>query len=161
MAYDVLEQNKALVRRMLEAFNTGNSKIVREVLHPQIKDHSRALGLEPTIRNSPVIQRVQTEIMREQEAFPDRKFTEVMMVAEGDRVVLRWELTGTHKGRAFGREATGRTVKTFGTEFVRIQDGKIIEHDDDPFHVLDLLWQLGFLSGGASVLDQPEFRGLK
>lgn len=156
LAKDTPEYNKAVVRRMLEAFNTGDTKVVRELLHPDIKDRSLALGLEPEIRRAPVVKRVQTEIMREKEAFPDKRFKEVLLVAEGDRVVLRWQMTGTNKGPAFGRKATGRKVRTSGTEFVRIKDGKIIEHDDDPFHVLDLLWQLGWLD--REMLSEPEFK---
>ncbi|HEX6903896.1 MAG TPA: ester cyclase [Thermoanaerobaculia bacterium] len=155
-----LEANKAVVRRMLDAFNTGNSDVVRELLHPDIKDRSLALGLEQELRRGPVMKRVQTEIMREKEAFPDKKFKEVLMVAEGDMVVLRWSMTGTHKGPAFGKKATGKKVITAGTEFVRIKDGKIIEHDDDPFHVLDLLWQLDLLD--REILEGDEkFKGPK
>ena len=156
MAYTP-EDNKAIVRKMLDAFNTANTGVVRELFHPQMIDHSRALGLEPALRNEPAVRRVQTEIMREQEVFPDRQFKELILLAEGDQVVLRWEMTGTHKGAAFGRPATGRRIKTRGTEFVRIKDGKIIEHDDDPFHILDILWQLDLLT--PEILRQPEFSG--
>jgi predicted ester cyclase len=153
---DPLEYNKAIVRRMLEAFNTGNTEIVRELFHPELQDHSRALGLEAEVRRAPVMNRVQTEIMREKEAFPDRQFKEVYMVAEGDMVVLHWSLTGTHQGQAFGRAATGRRIQTTGTEFVRIKDGMIVEHDDDPFHVFDILWQLGMLD--SEMLSSGEFQ---
>ena len=153
---DKLEENKAIMRRMLEAFNTGDTSVVKELLGSKIKDRSQALGLEPTIRNSPVVRRVQTEIMREKQAFPDQKFTEVSLVAEGDRVVLHWQMTGTHRGDFIGHAGTGKKVKTFGTEFVRISRGKIVEHDDDPFHILDLLWQLDLLT--PEVLRQKEFR---
>jgi predicted ester cyclase len=154
--YD-LEKNKAIVRRMLDAFNTGKTDVVHELFHPNLKDRSRALGLEPAIRNAPIVKRVQTEIMREKETFPDRHFKEILMVAEGDMVVLRWEMTGTHKGKFVGKPPTGKPVKTTGVEFVRIKDGKIFEHDDEPFHILDLLWQLDMLT--PEVLKQQEFVG--
>lgn len=156
MLDDTLEQNKAIVRQMLEAFNTGNTEIVQKLLHPDLLDRSRALGLEPGIRDAPVVRRVQTEVMREGEAFPDRRFEEVYIMAEGDRVMLRWAMTGTNTGTFLGREPTGRAVRTAGTEFVRIRDGQIVEHDDDPLHILDLLWQMGFLDC-APVLREPEF----
>jgi predicted ester cyclase len=152
----VLEANKAVVRRMLEAFNTGDSKVVYELFDPGLVDHSRALGLEPELRRGSVLQRVQTEIMREGQAFPDRRFEEVYLMAEGEWVMLRWRLTGTSKGPFLGREPTGQTVRTYGTEFVRIRNGKIVEHDDDPLHILDLLWQMGFLDC-AEILREPEF----
>ena len=143
---------------MLEAFNTGNTDVVRELFHPDLKDRSRALGLEAGDPNVPIVKRVQTEIMREKETFPDRQFKELLMVAEGDMVVLRWQMTGTQKGTFVGRPPTGKEVKTTGVEFVRIKDGKIFEHDDEPFHILfDLLWQLDTLT--PEVLRQPEFVG--
>ncbi|HEX6040439.1 ester cyclase [Longimicrobium sp.] len=155
MPDETLERNKGIVRRMLKAFNDGDTASVAELLHPSIRDHSRMLGLEPSIRRAPVVKRVQTEIMREKEAFPDKRFKEEFIVAEGDRVVLRWSMTGTHQGRFVGRGATGKKVSISGTEFVRIQDGKIIEHDDDPLHVLELLAQLDMLD--QQTLALPEF----
>ncbi|HEX6040440.1 ester cyclase [Longimicrobium sp.] len=156
MPDDTLEQNKAIVRQMLEAFNTGNAEIVQKLLHPDLLDRSRAIGLEPGIRDAPAVRRVQTEVMREGEAFPDRRFEEVYIMAEGDRVMLRWAMTGTNTGTFLGRKPTGRAVKTAGTEFIRIRDGQIVEHDDDPLHILDLLWQMGLLDC-ADVLRTPEF----
>jgi|GEM_PF-2137079 len=146
MPDDKLEKNKAIVRRMLEAFNTGNGSIVAEVLHPDVKDKSRQRHIVDELRDKPAHQRVQTEIMLEHEAFPDMKFKEESITAEGDRVILRWSMTGTHKGKLLGRKGTGKKVKVFGTEIVRIQDGKIVEHDDDGTHVLDMLRQLGMLT---------------
>jgi predicted ester cyclase len=140
---------------MLEAFNTGKYEMVKELLSPDIKDHSRALGLEPELRRAPVVKRVQTEIMREKEAFSDQTFKEDLIVAEGDRVVLRWTMTGTHTGEFLGQSGTGKHVKISGTEFVRIAKGQIVEHDDDPLHMLDLLWQLDMLH--PETLRMPEF----
>jgi steroid delta-isomerase-like uncharacterized protein len=154
---DTLEQNKAIVRRMLKAFNTGDTKAVSELLHPDIKDKSRAIGLEPEVRKQHPAKRVQTEIMREEEAFPDRKFKEESIVAEGDTVILKWSMTGTHKGDFAGKKATGKKVKISGTEIVTIKDGKIIEHDDDPTHMFDLLRQLDLLT--PEVLNSREFKG--
>jgi predicted SnoaL-like aldol condensation-catalyzing enzyme len=142
---------------MLKAFNgEEDPKAIKELFHPKIVDHSDPIGLEPQLRRQDPVARVQAEVMREKEVFPDRKFKEVALVAEGDRVVLRWEMTGTNKGDVLGRKATGKKVKTFGTEYVRIKDGKIVEHDDDPGHVLHLLEQLGMLD--QEILKKPEMR---
>jgi predicted ester cyclase len=156
MPDEKLEKNKQIVRRMLKAFNDGDTNVVKELLHPQINDKSRKIGLEPELRAAPAVKRVQTEIMREKEAFPDRKFKEESIVAEGDTVILRWSMTGTHRGKLLDRPPTGKKVKTFGTEIVRIQDGKIIEHDDDASHVLDILGQLDMLT--PEVLSKRELK---
>jgi len=143
---DTLEQNKAIARRMLEAFNTKNLAIVAELIDQNVQDKSRSLGFETELRRSHPIRRVQTEILREEDAFPDGQFKEEACVAEGDTVVLRWSMTGTHRGSILGRPATGKRVETFGTEIIRIRNGKIIEHTgNDGLDLLDLLFQLDLL----------------
>src|ERR1051326_642353 len=156
MAEGVTEQNKAIMRRMLEAFNTGDTSVCRELLHPHLKSRSVGLGLERAVRQSDSMRKVEIQITRDKEVFPDRYFKEELLVAEGDRVVLHWSMTGTNTGPILGRPPTGKKVHWTGTEFVRIVDGKIIEHDDDHSHVFDLLWQLGLLT--ADVLNQSEFQ---
>jgi predicted ester cyclase len=129
----------------MEAFNNADTKVVEELIHPNVKDVAKLHGHEEHERNLPVAKRVQAEIMAGVQAFPDRKFNIESIIAEGDTVILRWSLSGTHKGTLFGRKATGKQVKVFGTEIVRIQNGKIVEHDDDGVHTLELLRQLGWL----------------
>src|SRR2546428_12907573 len=155
MADDTLEQNKAIVRRMLEAFNTGNTAIVAELLDQNIKDQGRHIGFESALRSEHPIRRVATEILREQDAFADRVFKEESLVAEGDTVILHWSMTGTNTGPILGNSPTGKQVQIRGTEIVRIQNGKIIEHrGDDGGNLLDALRQLGLLN--VTLLNQLE-----
>jgi steroid delta-isomerase-like uncharacterized protein len=143
---DTLEKNKAIMRRMLDAFNTGDTNVVTELLHPLINDRSRPIGFESELHSKrSTSRRVRTKIMRKEDAFPDRLFVEESLVAEGDIVILRWSMTGTHLGPFFGRPATGKQIRTQGTEFVRIRDGKLVEHDSDGSWVFDVLWQLDLL----------------
>jgi predicted ester cyclase len=69
-------------------------------------------------------------------------------------VVLHWSMTGTHQGRLFGQDPTGRKIRSHGTEFVRIQDGKMIEHHDDGVHMLDVLFQLDMLN--EDIVDRMQ-----
>jgi len=142
---DRLEKNKAIVRRMLEAFNTGDTEVVAELVAPNIADVAALHGYEEHERTMPVPERVQTEVALSYGSFPDKKFKVESIIAEGDTVLLRWSFTGTHTGTLFGRKATGKKVKVKGYDMVRIQDGKIVGHDDDGVHVLLLLQQLGWL----------------
>lgn len=64
-------------------------------------------------------------------------------------------VTRSHEGEVLGRKGTGKEIKTAGTEYVRIKDGKIVEHDDDPGHVFHLLWQMDMLD--PEMLKRPEF----
>jgi steroid delta-isomerase-like uncharacterized protein len=75
-------------------------------------------------------------------AFPDSRITIEQCVAEGDTVVSKWGLTGTHEGDFQGIPATGRTIKFAGLEFNRVKDGRFVEHVSQ-FDLASLLKQLG------------------
>jgi steroid delta-isomerase-like uncharacterized protein len=57
--------------------------------------------------------------------FPDMNWSVEEQIAEGDKVLTRFEWTGTHLGEFLGVPATGRPVKVWGTVIDRFQDGKI------------------------------------
>lgn len=60
-------------------------------------------------------------------AFPDIRFTPEDMVAEGDRVVVRFSIVGTHKGEFMGVAPTGKKVKWSGINIGRVVNGQIVE----------------------------------
>jgi predicted ester cyclase len=82
------------------------------------------------------------------EAFPDMNYTCEDLVAEGDRVVARVTMRGTHTGRlGFVRmplEPTGRAVQTEQVHVFRFAGGVVAEHwaGRDDF---GMLRQLGVL----------------
>lgn len=49
------------------------------------------------------------------------------MIAEGEKVVVRWTATGTHKGELFGIPVTGKRIKVVGVDIFRVEDGKLKE----------------------------------
>jgi predicted ester cyclase len=58
-------------------------------------------------------------------SFPDLTYAIDEMVAEGDRVAVRWTATGTHQG-AYGFESpTGAQVSWSGVSIFEITDGKV------------------------------------
>ncbi len=79
-------------------------------------------------------------------SFPDSRIETDACVAEGDTVVTRWTLTGTHQGEFQGIPPTGRTVKFTGIEFNRVVDGRFAEHWS-MFDNVALLRQLGVMPG--------------
>ena len=62
-------------------------------------------------------------------AVPDWRVTIEDIVAEGDKVAVRWTGRGTHLGDWDGLAATGRAVMTTGIDIERLVDGQIIEED--------------------------------
>ena len=61
-------------------------------------------------------------------AFPDLTSHEDALVVDGDLAVLRWTISGTHKGELFGIKPTQRKVTVSGMDMIRIVDGKFVEH---------------------------------
>jgi steroid delta-isomerase-like uncharacterized protein len=75
-------------------------------------------------------------------AFPDMRWEVEDLLADGDKVVARTTMTGTHGGDFFGIPASGREVRVAGIHMLTLRDGKIVRHDgvnDD----LGLMRQLG------------------
>jgi Predicted ester cyclase len=58
-------------------------------------------------------------------AFPDLHVTINEIIGEGDKVVVSWTLTGTHRGVWRGIPATGHTIEWNATDMYTISDGKI------------------------------------
>ncbi len=63
-------------------------------------------------------------------AFPDLHFEIVDLVAEGDKVLTRWILTGTHQGEYLGVPATGKQIRVEGMSLDRIDNGLVVEGFD-------------------------------
>lgn len=58
-------------------------------------------------------------------AFPDMHWTVQEQIAEGDKVLSRFEWTGTHRGTFLGVPATGRPVTVWGMVMDRFEGGRI------------------------------------
>ncbi|MDX2070320.1 MAG: ester cyclase [Haliscomenobacter sp.] len=63
-------------------------------------------------------------------AIPDLKSEILDMVAEGDRLVLRFHFTGTHQGEFLGFPASGARLHFEGMIMCRFVDGKVAEDWD-------------------------------
>lgn len=64
-------------------------------------------------------------------AFPDLNFRVDEIICEGDRVVTRWHLTGTHTGDDYlGVKATGLKVAVDGVSIDTVSNGQVTEGFD-------------------------------
>jgi steroid delta-isomerase-like uncharacterized protein len=77
-------------------------------------------------------------------AFPDMHWTIEEQIAEGDKVVSRFEWTGTHSGQFLGVPATHRPVKVWGMVIDRFASGKI-QDTRIIMDTLGLMVQLGVI----------------
>ena len=63
-------------------------------------------------------------------AFPDINFAIQELVAEGDVVVSRWKLTGTHLGQYLDKSATGKKISVDGVSIDRLKEGMVVSGFD-------------------------------
>jgi predicted ester cyclase len=75
-------------------------------------------------------------------AFPDAQVTIEDQVAEGDKVVSRYKLSGTHQGEIMGAAPTGKLVTHTGHQTDRFEGGKIVESWTN-WDALGLLQEIG------------------
>lgn len=62
------------------------------------------------------------------EAFPDKHYSVEEVIAQGEKVIARIFMTGTHKGDFAGNSPTGNSIKATQFREFRVVEGKIIEH---------------------------------
>ncbi len=132
-------ENKAIARRGYEAINQNNLDALDEVVASDITDHDPAPGQAPGLEG------VKQWFSSMHTAFPDFRMNVEDMIAEGDKVVARVSMSGTHQGEFMGIDATGNRVTITGIDILRINaDGKIVEHWGN-FDDLDMMQQLGVM----------------
>jgi steroid delta-isomerase-like uncharacterized protein len=61
-------------------------------------------------------------------SFPDMKTEIISILAEGDMVGMLEHMTGTNTGEMMGMPATGKKIDVTGVDWVRMKDGKAVEH---------------------------------
>jgi len=76
--------------------------------------------------------------------FPDFHFKMEDMIVASDKVVLRIPFTGTHLGKFWGLEPTGKKINVTETLIIRIADNRIAEMWED-FDEYGMRLQLGLL----------------
>ena len=76
--------------------------------------------------------------------FPDIQWTLEETIAEGDKIVARYTMRGTHKGNFMGVPPAGKKIAVQALNIYRFSNGQIIEEQGQP-DLLGLLQQIGGL----------------
>ena len=76
-------------------------------------------------------------------AFPDFRVTLEDQIAEGDKVVNRWTVRGTHQGEFQGISPTGKEVEFTGIHMSTINDEGKLQESWENYDALGLMQQLG------------------
>ena len=137
-----LEENKAIIRRLIEAENKHNVALLDEFIAPDFVDE-RNTPFE--LRGLESYKQFETNVIK---GFPDFQETIEDIIAEGDKVWVYFRFTGTHTGEwnLFGipLAPTSKKITWTGVNIWRIVEGKVVEGwdvDDD----LDFYKQLGII----------------
>jgi len=117
------DENKALARRIIEeAWNQGNMDAVDELMASDYAGHHSLVPTQPPSREL-----YKQFIVRTRAAFPDMHATIEDQIAEGDLVVTRWSVQGTHQGTFRGHSPTGKGMIVTGIIIERFVNGKAVE----------------------------------
>jgi steroid delta-isomerase-like uncharacterized protein len=139
--------NKATIRRFCDAANTGDAELVSKMIDELVEPDAlmrTPLPIEAT--GAQLLKEVFARLLR---AYPDLHITIEDLVEEGDKVVCRDTVTGTHQGEYMGIPPTGKSV-TYDEIFIaRFAGGRIAE-TWGVVDVLSQMRQLGAIPGGAS-----------
>jgi steroid delta-isomerase-like uncharacterized protein len=133
-----IESNKAVVRRYYdEVLNNGNLGALQEIAAADYDEHDPLPGQS----NGRDGLRQRVEMLR---GALQPHFTLVDLIAEDDKVVVRWTNRGAMVGPFLGMPPNGKPYAIAGIDIHLLRDGKMAEH----WHVVDqlaMLQQLGML----------------
>jgi predicted ester cyclase len=133
------DTNKALTRRFYEqALNGRQAHVIDEIAAAGYDEH------DPLPGQGKGREGLKNRVNMLVEGLAPT-FTIEDLIAEGDRVVVRWTNSGRHVGDFLGAAPTDRPYAIAGIDIYRVQDGQLAEH----WHVVDqlsMLQQLGLIA---------------
>ena len=117
------EQNKQIVRRYIEeVVNTGEVERLAEFIAP---DYTEVYN---NVRYASGLEGAKEHILGGRRTYADLHLTIEQQIAEGDWVVTRATMRGTHRGGWLGTKPTGKAVQIIVVNIDKIVDGRIVEH---------------------------------
>jgi len=117
------EDNKQLIRRYIEeVVNTGDVDRLAEFLAPSYTE------VYNNVRYPIGLEGARQHILGGRRTYEDLHLTVEQQIAEGDWVVTRATMRGTHCGGWLGTKPTGKTVEITVVNIDKVVDGRIVEH---------------------------------
>lgn len=134
---DLSADNKALVEDLyVNIISKGQMDRLHELVADDCLDHgAEEMGWENGFVD---------HVAWFRESFPDVVVEVNDMVAEDDRVVAYWTMTGTHEGEFWGVQPTGRKISGTAISLLRFRAGQLVEYKVNP-DVYGALEQMGVL----------------
>ena len=112
---------KQVLTGFYAAVNAHNFDVMGKYLITDFVDHNPDPGQAPGANG---VMHAFDEMYK---AFPDLKIQVQQVVVEGDTVVARISMVGTHKGTYMGMAATGKPFRMGGIDMVKVKNGKATE----------------------------------
>ena len=132
-----MQANATVVREFVEeVINRGRMDAAAEFVWEDVIEQVPMPGQGPGLEGLKDI------LLGMRSAFPDIDFSIQEQIAEGDKVVSRFEWTGTHQEAFLGVPASGRPVRVWGIVIDRLEDGRI-KDTRIIMDTLGLMMQLG------------------
>lgn len=118
-----LESNKQLCRDYFEAFLARDTAWMQRHIAPTFVRHDPGLPFE--VRGPEGVAQLHDALMP---AFPDMRLELEDFVAEGEKVLVRLTVKGTHTGPFGALPASGRGIEIAVLDLFHIRDDRLIEH---------------------------------
>ncbi|MGA8545269.1 MAG: ester cyclase [Mycobacterium sp.] len=130
------KSNKETFSRFHDIVNSGDVAVISKMIDELVEPDALIRTPVPLdVTGAEALKHVWAVLLA---AFPDLHLTVEDMIAEGDKVVVRNTVTGTHRGEYMGLPPTGKSV-TYNEIFIfRFVNGRIAE----TWGVVDVLSQM-------------------
>lgn len=131
------EANKQVMEQFIRFINTGDRTVGEAIISPDVIFYAPT-SPEPLRGVDGYI--AVLDMMRG--AMPDVRWEAEEFIAEGDKVMIRFTMSGTQTGPFMGMPATGKAVEVTAMNIYQLKDGKIIREHGLP-DLFTMLQQLG------------------
>lgn len=119
-----VEKNKGIARRFCQLWGTADPSLIDELAPPEIAIYYP--GMPHLIKGIAAVKEQFTRTVPS--VFGNRDMQVEEVIAESDKVVLRYTFSATHQGQwPPGLPATGKRFKMTGITIYRIIDGKVVD----------------------------------
>ena len=134
----IIERNKELMKKFETMINTADEVLAEELVASDASFYTPA-SPEPFYGGKGYLSIVHW--MRS--GFSDVQWKLEEMIAEENRIAVRWTLTGTHDGEFLGLKATSTKIKTSVMNFYYFNDDGKITNDIATEGMIGILRPLG------------------
>lgn len=135
----VLEKNKQVMQQFIRFINTGDRSIGETIIAPEV------IFYAPTSPEPLHGFEGYMDVLRMmRSAMPDVQWNAEEVIAEGDKVMIRFTMSGTQTQPFMGMPATGKPVRVTAMNIYELKDSKIVREHSVP-DLFSMLMQLGML----------------